>query len=480
MKRALLSLLLCLCVFVLRAQQEEYREQFDRFRRQAQERQQTFVDENNRRYVEFLKSSWQKFHMKQPVEPPARPEPVQPVAYDPASTPDLPTRLEVEELVCIPVPLLEFAPLPLSQEPLPAPQPVADGTSFAFYGTSLCLRGWQAGGFRLSGTTEREVAAGWEALCRTDYGELLEACGELRARLRLNDFGYLLLLRELTKTLFAGRPNEQAVAQAFLLTQSGFKARIMRQRNRLGVLVAADCRLYGVGYWQLAGEAFYNLLCPDMRGEVETYGTDGGLALRPVSMYLEQTPLLHGGVVERTLQSDGYPLPVRAEVSENLVRFYKDYPQCDFAVYARSGLSDEFRRTLLPALQEAVRGKGETEAANLLLNFVQTAFDYRTDAEQFGYEKPLFAEETLYYPYSDCEDRAILFQHLVKSLLRLDVVLVDYPDHIATAVRFRQPVEGDHFLIDGAKYLVCDPTYIHAGIGMAMPQYKGVKATILR
>lgn len=135
---------------------------------------------------------------------------------------------------------------------------------------------------------------------------------------------------------------------------------------------------------------------------------------------------------------------------------------------------------MYPALKAAVAGKDKSVAAGMLLNFVQTAFAYRTDDEQFGYERPLFPDETLYYPYSDCEDRAILYTVLVRELLGLDVVLLHYPNHLATAVALGNDVPGDYLTLDGRKYLVCDPTYINAGIGEAMSQYKQTKAEVIR
>ena len=64
---------------------------------------------------------------------------------------------------------------------------------------------------------------------------------------------------------------------------------------------------------------------------------------------------------------------------------------------------------ILSSLAPFVQGRNEADAANILINFVQTAFQYQTDGQQFGYEKPFFVEELFYYPYSDCEDRAMLF-----------------------------------------------------------------------
>ena len=115
----------------------------------------------------------------------------------------------------------------------------------------------------------------------------------------------------------------------------------------------------------------------------------------------------------------------------------------------------------------------------MLLDFVQTAFDYATDQEQFGYERPLFGDESLYYPKNDCEDRSILFAILVRDLLGLDVVLVHWPGHLATAVHFPEEVDGDYFTVEGRRYTVCDPTYIGAGIGETMPQFQNDKANLV-
>ena len=49
------------------------------------------------------------------------------------------------------------------------------------------------------------------------------------------------------------------------------------------------------------------------------------------------------------------------------------------------------------------------------------------------------------------------------------MVLLHFKNHLATAVHFNSEVEGDYLMIGGEKYIVCDPTYINATIGMTMP-----------
>jgi hypothetical protein len=131
-------------------------------------------------------------------------------------------------------------------------------------------------------------------------------------------------------------------------------------------------------------------------------------------------------------------------------------------------------------LAKIIEGKSEIEAANILLRFVQTAFKYKTDIDQFGYEKYFIPEETIYYPYSDCEDRAILYSYLVKNMLNLDTVLLDYPGHVATAINLKGSVGGDFVDFEGKRYYVADPTYINANIGMTMPNVAKYKPKVIK
>ncbi|MBU4445318.1 hypothetical protein KJ656_09580, partial [bacterium] len=52
------------------------------------------------------------------------------------------------------------------------------------------------------------------------------------------------------------------------------------------------------------------------------------------------------------------------------------------------------------------------------------------------------------------------------------VIGLNYPGHIATAVRFNSNITGDYITYNEKKYLVCDPTYINADIGQCMPRFK--------
>lgn len=91
----------------------------------------------------------------------------------------------------------------------------------------------------------------------------------------------------------------------------------------------------------------------------------------------------------------------------------------------------------------------------------------------------MFSEESLFYPYCDCEDRSILYTRLVRDLLGLRSILVLYPGHLACAVQFKEQIEGDYVSLSGNRFTITDPTYIGAKVGRAMPDMDNKTATVI-
>ena len=327
---------------------------------------------------------------------------------------------------------------------------------------------------------EKAVADAYEAMCKADYKPLLVDCRQLKKDLKLNDWGVFLFVRDVSNALCADA-NASVVMQQFLLNELGYKAKMARRadRDQMLLFVATDCKMYGRPYFTKDGLNYYNLTS-DETCQFYMCQEDSPKAKSNIDMQITNAPLFNSGMVNSVHKNGAGTVAVSVDVPKSLMLFYKSMPQCDYSVYVNAKVNPAVADRLLSSLAPIVEGKSETEAANLLINFVQTGFKYATDQEQFGYEKPFFVEELFYYPYCDCEDRAVLYSYLVRNLLKLDVVLLDYPNHIATAVCFNENVSGDFVTVEGKKYIVCDPTYIGASIGKAMPQFKRVAAKVLK
>ena len=149
------------------------------------------------------------------------------------------------------------------------------------------------------------------------------------------------------------------------------------------------------------------------------------------------------------------------------------------AMYANTPLDERVKSQLYPNKKKKIKGLNQLEAVNKLLNWVQTAFVYEYDDKVWGHDRAFFAEETLYYPYCDCEDRAILFTRLIRDLLGLQTILVYYPGHLASAVSFTDEVSGDYILLKGKRFIITDPTYIGAPVGKTMPDMNNSQANVI-
>uniref|UniRef100_UPI003FEFC080 hypothetical protein n=1 Tax=Leyella stercorea TaxID=363265 RepID=UPI003FEFC080 len=327
---------------------------------------------------------------------------------------------------------------------------------------------------------ENAIADAYEAMCKADYKVLVDDCRKVKKELNLNDWGIFLFVREASKTLCTDE-NAAVVMQQFLLNELGYKSKMARRadRNQMLLFVAADCQVYGHPYFTKDGLNYYNLTSNESC-QFYMCQEDSPKAKSKLNMQVNHAPALNAGMVNSVHKNRSGSVAVSVDVPKSLMEFYGSMPQCDYSVYVNAEVNPSVASKVLSTLAPLVNGKSEAEAANLLINFVQTGFQYATDQEQFGYEKPFFVEELFYYPYCDCEDRSVLYSYLVRNLLKLDVVLLDYPNHIATAVCFNENVSGDFVTVGGKKYVVCDPTYIGASIGKAMPQFKNVAAKVLK
>lgn len=324
----------------------------------------------------------------------------------------------------------------------------------------------------LSGET---LSAAWTALSDGSYDAMLADCLNAKKTLGVGDWGYISLVEKVAKSV--SDANEAVFLQQWLLTQSGYKSRLaMTRKGVLQIYMPFDVLVFILPYIEMDEEPYF-LITGNSRDDDEIQVLTAGFPEEHLSsLRVAGSPkLAYKACGRRTLRSKEYPtVTLQSEENSNLIAYNNDYPKvvASWDVYANASLSEDAKKAMYPKLRKMLEGKSELAKAEMLLNWVQTAFEYKTDEEQFGGERSLFVDESLYYPYCDCEDRSILLSVLVRDLMGLDVVLLHFPGHLATAVKFKTNVEGDFLDLDDGRYIVCDPTYIGAPVGMAMPDCK--------
>ena len=234
--------------------------------------------------------------------------------------------------------------------------------------------------------------------------------------------------------------------------------------------------IYGAFGYHIDGKSYYGFGMDPASSYLQnctTYAVDYPEATKSFDLNIYRPMHLDYLPSDRTFVSAFRGDTVEIQVNANLIDLYANYPWTTLDVYANAQPDPRWVSEMEKVLKPRLQNKSERRQVTAILDYVQHAFQYATDQDQFGKEKYFFCEENFYYPHNDCEDHAILFSFLVRHFLSLDVVLLDYPDHVAAAVRFTEPeAEGDAVIYNGRKYIVCDPTYFGAGVGRTMPGYE--------
>ena len=449
-------------------------EEFDQFRRQIMEE-----------FVAFLRNPWKSFEETKPVPLPKE-EPVPPVVI-PKEDKDKPIKdkpVVIEDIVKPapiepqPTPVVPIKELPVVQEKT---------VDFTFFGTPGKVRFDTAHRFTLQGVSEKDVAAALSAIDTKDYDNMLFDCLSLRKNLNLSDWGYLQMLKELSDKVCGKGTNESALMLAYLYMQSGYKMRLATDGRKLYMLYASKHQIFDQASFGLKGEVFYGVeeLPSRLKISEASFPKEKELSLlingNQLFTKVESSP--------RTIVSEQYKnVKVTVSVNKNLIAFYNTYPtsmindnfMTRWAMYANTPLDASVRKMMYPVLKEQLKGQSKLEAVSRLLNLVQTGLVYEYDNKVWGDDRAFFSEESLYYPYCDCEDRAILFTRMVRDLLGLNCILIYYPGHLASAVVFNdENVKGDYIMLNGQKFIVCDPTYIGAPVGVTMPEMDNKTATVI-
>lgn len=463
--------------------------EFSNYREQRNKEFEEFRRQRNEEFAKFLRERWS------PVEPhPAVPKPkddtVPPVVIPdddkkPVSPP-APNPVPYDEV--LPVPRPEPQPQPV--EPIEEiPEPVVSRQKFTFFGTACSVRFNPEKRIKIKTLNENGIADVWLALSDDCYTNLIYDCLQIRKDRNLCDWAYLMMLKEMANAVCGKNTNEAELLMAYVYCQSGYKMRLGFDAGKLYMLFASAHFIYELPRFDVSGEYYYPLdrkvrniyVCEQRYPKEQTMSLYVG---REMKLDVVATPTVSW---QSKRNAD---MKVTVSVNKNLLDFFSSYPTSmigdnlvsRWAMYADTPISESVKKQIYPQLRAAINNCDQWTAANKILNFVQTAFVYRLDDEVWGGDRAFFAEETLFYPYCDCEDRSILLTRLIRDLLGLRCMLVFYPGHLASAIEFTEgSPTGDCFLYNGHRFFIADGTITGYGapVGMTMPDMDNNTAKVI-
>ena len=536
--RMMLLLLALLCVNGVSAQDDEDpRESFKKARAQMQKDYDDFRKQALAEYSEFVRQAWKKFNAEPAVPAPKEEEILPQLApgadQETASwfgkqmaklgnlfksknrkvpdvlqpKPEPQAKKKVEEKKPVEMAVQEV----IKPEPVtPQPEPLAEVKEETFrqnnymkfdvFGTECKVRIGENCRFKLKDVSSDAVAdVIAEEFPKPQYDNMLYDCLQERKRHDFSDWAYYQMLLVLTRKFYGEGTNEAVLAQAFLYSQSGYKMRLAHDDSHLYMLAATRHFIYNKLFFSLDGDWYFMLdgkQSEQLRICQASFPKESSLSLQiSAAQRLAMNPSN-----ERTLTSRKNPdFSFTIHSNKNYIDFLGTYPSSTvnnnfmtrWSMHANCPLDENIREQLYPQMKAKLQGKTELQQVQELLwwmhgnvdleGVIQDAncFLYRYDEDVWGIDRAFFGEETLFYPYCDCEDRSILLSHFVRDVVGLDVVLVYYPGHLAMAVHFNEPVEGDYVMCDGRKFVIVDPTYIGSRVGETMPMVANEPTTVI-
>ena len=483
MKKFLFIFLLLFLVGHVQAQQDSvfnsFMKDFDAFKKSADSEFNTFKAQTDSSFQQFLQQTWKEFDVfrkAQPVSPKPQEQPVIKEERDSTNKkldfiiPLAPGDVKEDETPSLE--LKESPPIDLRQR--------AVTVLFNYLGITSSVYYYQDELPLLQDLNEEGIQTFYRELTNSsilwDYN--LASFSRTKETMNLNDWGYYLVLREAAKNIFPDK-NRQTLFIWYCLVKSGFQVKVGYNSHAVFLLLPIQQRLFDILYLSENGIDYYILdNSEDDPKHIKTYQGIFDKNARIFSFKLNELPSL--GYGNNQLRQINYTQQkVGLSFNSNLIDFMGSYPQCSLETYLGTPLSEQITTALDKLLLPLLKDKSPREKVDILLDFIQKSIAYETDQEQFGKERYMFAEECLYYPYADCEDRTNLLSELVGRYTGLKSVVLDFPGHVTLAVHFTEDEHGTFVEYKGKIYIVCDPTYINAKSGMLQPGLENQKPIIL-
>lgn len=480
-QRVLLSIGIMLVSFTAHSQVDttsnEFQRSFDDFLNNSQQEFEAFKSSNDSVFYGFLKKAWQEYELFID-EKPAIPKP--------KDQPELKIK-EIKSREIQPVirkTMLQDSGKQLQLHLAPSNYDeygaAKEYHSIKFYGTRIDVFKVPSATRLAPPFTKDKIADFFIDAVNND--ELIYAVYDLynkASHKNLNKWGFIRLLQDASASLY-GDLNERVLFTWTALIKTGHDARIGLKEDELFLLVNFDVPVYYSQYLMKGNKKYYlvNFDGQDKKSEsLTSVKADYPAELDPVSLLIESNPLLQVREGTRKVNYKGNKHSLSYDV--NLVDFFRAYPDCDLSIYFRPPLSETSLSSLDDLFLPLLKNKTDREQVNVLLDFIQHGLAYDTDNKQFGYENYLFAEEAVYYPSIDCEDRTVLLSQLINHYLDLETVALGFPGHVSLAVNLSEESDGSFIRYNNEKYYVCDPTYIGSACGMLMPEFNDVNPEVI-
>ena len=315
--------------------------------------------------------------------------------------------------------------------------------------------------------SKQSIIAHYDKVNDGKYNLILDTLLAYKKAHQLNDWMYYQLIRKTAQAISPKKENYERYTfyKWFFLGKSGYDARLTIADNRIIFYVYNDEDISDIPFVMFQHKKYmclnrhdyayadlnkvppHEMISIPEAKEAFSYKVTRMPDFKPENYYEKQ--------IQFSYKHKTYHFNIK--LNSEVETIFANYPVVDFESYFNIPLSKETYGSLIPILKKNLGGMKQKKGIDYLMRFTRYAFLYEDDDDNFGKEKRLSPEETLFSKYSDCDDRAALFFYLVKEIYDLPMIAMLYPTHITMAVEFDKPV-GQPIVYKGKTYSICEPT----------------------
>lgn len=493
-----------LLVFTTQTNGQTVKDEFNDFRNQIMDEYQTHRSSVLNDYDVFLQSIWEdfetfgaksKYSQPKPEEAPVVkaddndgdiliPTPSLPVPPTP-KMPSIPKIPAVPKMPSVPkIPTAPTSPTTHSPSANPTVKPTESYFTFPYRGLELSVRDVPIK-IRNLPLGRMDFAEQWRNIRNGGGNGLVEAFKELAEKHNLNDYLVFDALMAYTEFRYPeAHISSRMSLTHYVMSNLGCDVRIaLDEANDPLLLIPFEQTVYGRRFLTISGYPFYVFDKNGGDSDAVIHGLVSTCNLpadrnsgRHLDLVVNDLRLPEK---EQSFDISFGDLRLTGNFNVNVIPVLYRYPQMPTEDFASSNVLPEFRTKIVRQVKEQLDGMPQRDAVNTLLRFTQSGFKYATDGEFHGFEKPYFFEEMFFYPKCDCEDRSIFYTYLLWNALGVENHLLAYPVHESASVFLDDDnLDGDHYVHNGKKFYISDPTYIGALTGRCMPTFRKVAPKI--
>jgi len=326
---------------------------------------------------------------------------------------------------------------------------------------------------------EESITQYWNECAKVVRQQHIDVLNLHRVALDLNDWAFQDLIRQWSEMNFTNA-TERELFIWFMLIQHDYDVRLFYNRDAINIGYRMKRIIYGLPYFEMEGRNY--VILRSATNEIYTYPKQHGNAKKEFLMERISAVGLQGQNAYRSFRFKhmNKDFAIDLPYDQNRLMLFKNLPLTELQFYLSEPGHPDFRNALHRQIDPYLKGlTSDLAKVRFLHSMVTYSIPYQTDEEQFGREKFCLPEETLAYPYADCEDRANLLGLLVRELTGLKVVSLHYPQHLALAVEIPDAPPGMYRISHGGRqYVYCDPTFFGADVGTVPASYRNVPPTI--